>query len=111
MNYEAQLRYKVNKVWNNLTRIGGLTGLPKPEILGMEDPWRYRNKAQFPFGTDKEGRPVTGFYAARSHRIIPCTECRLGVEENRIILEKILDHCSAMCCSAKDLPQARSWSV
>ena len=92
MNYEAQLRYKVNKVWNNLTRIGGLTGLPRPEILGMEDPWRYRNKAQFPFGTDKEGRPVTGFYAARSHRIIPCTECWLGVEENRIILEKILDH-------------------
>ena len=69
MNYKAQLRYKVNKVWNNLTRIGGLTGLPRPEILGMEDPWRYRNKAQFPFGTDKEGRPVTGFYAARSHRI------------------------------------------
>ena len=92
MNYEAQLRYKVNKVWNNLTRIGGLTGLPRPEILGMEDPWRYRNKAQFPFGTDKEGHPVTGFYAARSHRIIPCTECWLGVEENRIILERILDH-------------------
>ncbi len=92
MSYEAQLAYKVNKVWNHLTRIGGLTGLPKPEILGMEDPWRYRNKAQFPFGTDKEGHAVTGFYAARSHRIVPCTECWLGVEENRPILEKILNH-------------------
>ena len=58
----------------------------------MEDPWRYRNKAQFPFGTDKEGNVVTGFYAARSHNIIPCTECWLGVEENREILEKILAH-------------------
>ncbi|MDO4261129.1 MAG: 23S rRNA (uracil(1939)-C(5))-methyltransferase RlmD, partial [Eubacteriales bacterium] len=92
MKYEAQLAYKAGKVWNHLTRIGGLTDLPVPEIIGMEDPWRYRNKAQFPFGTDKEGNPVTGFYAARSHRIIPTTECWLGVEENRPILEKILHH-------------------
>ena len=92
MTYEAQLDFKVKKVWNHLTRIGGLTDLAVPEIIGMEDPWRYRNKAQFPFGTDKEGNVVTGFYAARSHNIIPCTECWLGVEENREILEKILAH-------------------
>ena len=53
-----------------LIRIGGLTDLAKPEIIGMDDPWRYRNKAQFPFGTDKGGNPVTGFYAARSMMII-----------------------------------------
>ena len=87
MTYEAQLDFKAKKVWNHLTRIGGLTDLAVPEIIGMEDPWRYRNKAQFPFGTDKEGNVVTGFYAARSHNIIPCTECWLGVEENREILE------------------------
>lgn len=92
MTYEAQLDFKAKKVWNHLTRIGGLTDLAVPEIIGMEDPWRYRNKAQFPFGTDKEGNVVTGFYAARSHNIIPCTECWLGVEENREILEKILAH-------------------
>lgn len=92
MDYEAQLEFKVKKVWNNLVRIGGFTDLPKPEIIGMDDPWRYRNKAQFPFGTDREGNAVTGFYAARTHSIIPCTECRLGVEENQIILEKILAH-------------------
>ncbi len=90
MSYEAQLEYKVQKVWNNLKRIGGFTELPKPEIMGMDEPWRYRNKAQFPFGTDKEGRPVAGFYAARTHTIIPCTECWLGAEENRLVLEKIL---------------------
>ena len=54
MTYEAQLDFKAKKVWNHLTRIGGLTDLAVPEIIGMEDPWRYRNKAQFPFGTDKE---------------------------------------------------------
>lgn len=65
------LIFKAKNVWNHLIRIGGITDLAKPEIIGMDDPWRYRNKAQFPFGTDKEGNPVTGFYAARSHNIIP----------------------------------------
>lgn len=92
MDYEAQLDFKAKKVWNNLIRIGGFTDIPKPEIIGMDDPWRYRNKAQFPFGTDKDGNVVTGFYAARTHNIIPCTECWLGVEENRMILEKIVSH-------------------
>jgi len=92
MSYEAQLDFKAKKVWNNLIRIGGFTDISKPEIMGMEDPWRYRNKAQFPFGTDKEGHVVTGFYAARTHNIIPSTECWLGVEENREILEIILAH-------------------
>ena len=102
MTYEAQLDFKAKKVWNHLIRIGSLTDLAKPEIIGMDDPWRYRNKAQFPFGTDKEGNPVTGFYAARSHNIIPCTECWLGVEENKVILEKILDHLKTYHISTYD---------
>ncbi len=59
-------------------------------------------KHSFPFGTDKEGNPVTGFYAARSHNIIPCTECWLGVEENKVILEKILDHLKTYHISTYD---------
>ena len=102
MTYEAQLDFKAKKVWNRLIRIGGITDLAKPEIIGMDDPWRYRNKAQFPFGTDKEGNPVTGFYAARSHNIIPCTECWLGVEENKVILEKILNHLKTYHISTYD---------
>ena len=56
-------------------------------IIGMDKPYFYRNKAQFPIGTDKEGKIVTGFYASRSHNIIPNRKCYLGVEIN----EKILD--------------------
>ena len=92
LTYEAQLDFKAGKIQNHLIRIGGLTEIEKPEVMGMDNPWRYRNKAQFPFGTDREGHAVTGFYAARSHRIIPCTDCLLGVEENQIVLEKVLAH-------------------
>lgn len=92
MDYEAQLDFKAKKIQNHLIRIGGLEGIEKPEVMGMENPWRYRNKAQFPFGADRDGRTVTGFYAAHSHAIIPCMDCRLGTEENQEILEKVLSH-------------------
>lgn len=95
MSYKQQLLYKEQKVRGSLERIGGfseelLDRVFEP-IVGMEDPFEYRNKAQFPFGTDKEGNPVTGFYAGRTHDIIANTDCALGVPENREILELILD--------------------
>lgn len=134
MDYEAQLRFKERKVYNNLRRIGGMENLRLPEedeaamssrgaqyggarhngaqhgamqngeapggsaqgagapvvrmepIMGMENPWRYRNKAQFPFGRSKDGRIIAGFYAGRTHAIIESEDCLLGVEENREIL-------------------------
>ena len=61
-------------------------------VVGMEHPFGYRNKAQFPFGTDKEGNPITGFYAGRTHDIIANTDCALGVEQNKEILEIILQY-------------------
>ena len=92
LSYEKQLAYKKKKVLNNLQRIGGLTDLPEFDLIGMEEPYCYRNKAQFPFGTDKNGEVVTGFYAGRTHSIISNTRCYLGVEENEQILEIILAH-------------------
>ena len=90
MSYEEQLRFKENKIRNNLLRIGKLNEVPMLPIMGMEEPFRYRNKAQFPIGMDKEGNPVAGFYAGRTHSIVPVRDCRLGVEENQEILDVIL---------------------
>lgn len=91
MSYEEQLRFKENKIRNNLLRIGKLNEVPMLPIMGMEEPFRYRNKAQFPIGKDKEGNPVAGFYAGRTHSIVPVRDCRLGVEENQEILDVILE--------------------
>lgn len=90
MSYEEQLRYKERKVYNNLIRIGRFEQIDNfLPIMGMDDPWRYRNKAQFPFGKNKEGEIITGFYAGRTHDIVECEDCLLGVELNREILERI----------------------
>lgn len=62
--------------------------------------FRYRNKAQYPIGVDKEGNPVAGFYAGRTHSIIANTECLLGVDENRTILEAILQYMKEYSISA-----------
>ncbi|WP_075721556.1 23S rRNA (uracil(1939)-C(5))-methyltransferase RlmD [Roseburia sp. 499] len=96
VDYAQQLRFKENKVRNNLKRIGGFAvkeadgsgeGITVNPVIGMDEPYFYRNKAQFPIGTDKNGNIVTGFYASRSHNIIPNRKCYLGAEIN----EKILD--------------------
>lgn len=90
LSYEKQLEFKENKVRNNLKRIGGFAELPMEPILGMENPFHYRNKAQFPVGRDKNGKLTAGFYAARTHSLIPIEKCYLGVEINEPILERIL---------------------
>lgn len=89
VSYEEQLRFKENKVRNNLRRIGGFENPEFYPIIGMEQPWRYRNKAQFPFGKNRDGQIIAGFYAARTHAIIEHDDCLLGVEENAKILECI----------------------
>lgn len=94
LSYDKQLEFKQNKIRNNLIRLGGFEAdfidcVMEP-IVGMDEPYRYRNKAQYPIGKDKNGKVVAGFYAGHSHNIIPNTNCYLGVENNREILELIL---------------------
>lgn len=115
MKYSAQLAFKEGKVCGNMERIGGVPAELLDEIMepvvGMErgetaevaaaadtekagaadyQPFCYRNKAQFPIGTDKEGHVIAGFYAGRTHNIISNTDCILGVPVNKEILECIL---------------------
>ena len=92
--YEKQLEYKFNKVKNCLERIGGLENIEEKmePILGMKEPFYYRNKAQFPVGYDKEGNLITGFYAGRTHHIIDCTHCMIQHPVNEQILLKVLDY-------------------
>lgn len=96
LDYKVQLAFKENKVKNNLNRIGGFSreqlGQVMEPIVGMEEPFYYRNKAQFPIGMDKNGEPVAGFYAGRTHSIIPNTDCALGIKENKVILEIVLSY-------------------
>lgn len=96
LSYEKQLAFKQKKVMDNLVRLGGfekaeIERIFEP-IVGMEEPFRYRNKAQFPVGLNAQGELVTGFYAGRTHDIIANTDCALGVKVNQRILEAVLSY-------------------
>lgn len=89
LSYEEQLRFKENMVKNNLERIGKITDYLLHPIIGMEDPFRYRNKTQLPVGRNKEGQIVVGFYAARTHSIIDTSNCVIAPKVNETIISEI----------------------
>ena len=76
LDYAAELRAKQESVLDAFRRIGGLE-VPVLNILPSPDVDRYRNKVQFPVGVDKNGAPCIGFFAGRTHRIVPCPDCKL----------------------------------
>lgn len=92
LSYEKQLEYKQNKILNNLMRIGGfdLSQIRMDPIIGMQEAFRYRNKAQFPIGRDKNGKLAAGFYAARTHVIVPIEDCYLGAPQNQDVISELL---------------------
>lgn len=92
LSYDQQLVFKTNKVKGHLERIGGFTDIPMEPIIGMDELFHYRNKAQFPVGRNKEGKIVTGFYAGRTHNIIENRDCALGVPENKEVLDRVIAH-------------------
>lgn len=106
LTYEKQLQFKQDKIRHNLVRIGGFDEAEVDQkmepIVGMDEPWHYRNKAQYPVGRSREGKIVTGFYAGRTHSIIANTDCALGAAENREILEIILQYMEKNRVSAYD---------
>ena len=81
MDYTEQLKTKTQIVRDCLERIGGFESVEVQETIGMDDPWRYRNKGSFPIGF-VDGTVAFGFYAERSHRLIPLFDC--PIEDGRI---------------------------
>ena len=95
--YDKQLAFKDDKVYNCLLRIGGIPAkildAAHEAPLGMDKPWRYRNKAQYPIGKDRDGRIITGFYAGRTHHIVETEECFLNPPEFAAILRTFIRFC------------------
>jgi len=75
LNYKAQLKYKQNKVLNDLVRIAHLEKPIVKETIGMENPYNYRNKIQVPLGYNYKKQIISGFYREKSHEIIPIDKC------------------------------------
>ncbi|MGM0752156.1 MAG: 23S rRNA (uracil(1939)-C(5))-methyltransferase RlmD [Bacillota bacterium] len=95
MTYEGQLRAKEKNVRDVMQRIGKLHDVHVHQVLGMEEPWRYRNKAQVPVG-EKAGRFVAGFYQKRSHEIIDMDKCIIQYEKNDEVIQHVKDICEKL---------------
>lgn len=106
LSYPKQLELKADRVRDALIRLGGfeasyIDSVSEP-IIGMEEPFRYRNKAQYPIGCDRDGKVISGFYAAHSHRIVPVEDCLLGAEVNQQVLGIIKSYMASHNVEAYD---------
>ena len=89
LSYEKQAEYKQQHVQNCLERIGGLRDIPMEPICAMEEPWYYRNKAQFPVSRGKDGKVKIGFFAGHTHSVIDTTHCYIQAQVMQPLLETI----------------------
>lgn len=95
LSYEGQLKAKEKQVREVMTRIGKLENVKVHPVLGMSEPWRYRNKAQVPVG-EREGGLIAGFYQKRSHDIIDMQECMIQQEKNDEVVRVVKDICERL---------------
>ena len=93
MSYEGQLKAKEKQVSDVLQRIGKLENVKVHPVIGMENPWRYRNKAQVPIG-EHEGGLIGGFYQQRSHQIIDMKACIIQQEKNDEVVKEVKEICN-----------------
>jgi len=101
LSYEGQLKAKEKQVRDVLQRIGRLENIDVHPVLGMKEPWRYRNKAQVPVG-EQEGGLIGGFYQQRSHKIIDMKECIIQQEKNDEVVQAVIEICSRYGVTAYD---------
>lgn len=101
LSYEGQLKAKEKQVRDVLTRIGKLENVKVYPVLGMDDPWHYRNKSQVPVG-DREGGLVAGFYQKRSHEIIDMETCLIQQNVNDEVVQVVKEICGRYGIPAYD---------
>ncbi|AGK52123.1 23S rRNA (uracil(1939)-C(5))-methyltransferase RlmD [Bacillus sp. 1NLA3E] len=101
LSYEGQMVAKEKQVREVLTRIGKLENVKVHPVLGMEEPWRYRNKAQVPIG-DQEGGLIGGFYQQRTHQIIDMKTCLIQQEKNDEVVQIVKEVCNRFGVRAYD---------
>jgi 23S rRNA (uracil1939-C5)-methyltransferase len=105
LRYEAQLLWKQRMVRDNLERIGRLNvgegGVVVHPVIGMDDPWRYRNKVEVPIG-EREGGLVGGFYASGTHEIVDADECLIRHESGDEVVRKVKEIAERLGISAYD---------
>ncbi|MBR6401474.1 MAG: 23S rRNA (uracil(1939)-C(5))-methyltransferase RlmD [Firmicutes bacterium] len=89
MDYAAQLEYKQNMVRENLRRIGGFEDVEVKPVIGMTEPYFYRNKEQYPVRSGKNGSIDIGFYAPASHRVVDCGRCLISHRGNERVISAV----------------------
>lgn len=101
ISYEGQLKFKENQVRQVLSRIGKLEDVKVHPILGMENPWHYRNKTQVPVG-EKDGRLIAGFFKPRSHEIVDTDESLIQIAEVNDAVKVVKEICNKLALPAYD---------
>ncbi len=101
LDYQKQLDIKTNEVKQTISRIGKLNDTLVHPTLGMENPFRYRNKAQFPI-QKIDGKTVIGFYKKKSHDVIPTDKCIIQHDVNDKIIKIIKTYIKAYNVSIYD---------
>ncbi len=89
MTYQAQLTMKKEQVINLFLRKGSFNDTVIHDTVGMEDPWRYRNKSQIPIGLNNDKKPIMGFYRQRSHDIIDMDSCLIQDEKHQQVMNDV----------------------
>ena len=89
IDYDKTLDIKQEKVQNLINKTLN-TNVEVKKVLGMGNPYNYRNKAQYPVGTDKNGKPIFGVFAKRTHEIVPVKECQIQMKISSEIAKFVL---------------------
>lgn len=90
IKYEETLKMKQNAV-QSLVNKTLKNKIIVQETVGMENPFHYRNKAQYPLGTNKDGEPVIGVFASRTHEVIPMEKCLIQNSQSEEIAKYVLE--------------------